>query len=140
MKLVSALIVVFLLALSASAKDPVPYLKSAPRPFYSRLSRVANVQGTVRVRFVVNENGDTSDVQALSGHPMLQDIAIQNVQSWKFGWANPCYCRVKQEVEFVFSISSEWVDDNGPDSIVKWYGKSPVTRVEIQAGGVTVQP
>jgi len=46
------------------------------------------------MHFTVNEQGDTSDVQAVTGNKMLQDAAIKNIQDWKF-WPSRCACRVK---------------------------------------------
>jgi TonB family protein len=128
-----------LLSVSAFAVDPEPYLKSSPMPFYPPLCRSARISGTVTLHFTVNEQGDTSDIEAVGGHQWLRDAAIQSVQNWKFAWAKPCACRVKREVVFVYSFG-DWLDDDGPNSVVKWFGKAPVKRVEIQAGGISVQP
>jgi TonB family protein len=133
-------LMVLLLGAAALAADPEPYLKSAPMPFYPPLARQARIQGKVTVHFTINEQGDTSDVEAVTGHQMLRDAAIQNVQNWKFAWAHPCACHAKKEVTLVYSVTGEWLDEDGPAAVVKWFGKSPVTRIEIQAGGTSVQP
>jgi TonB family protein len=138
MKLTFALIAALLLNLSALGADPEPYLKSAPMPFYPPLCRQARIQGQVILHFTVNEQGDTSDVEAVSGPPLLQRAAIETVQSWKFAWDHPCACQVKREVVFVYTFG-DWIDEEGPISVVKWFGKGPVTRVEIQAGLTSVQ-
>ncbi len=140
MKVALVLIVSILLSPPALGAGPEPYLKSAPMPFYPPLCRQARIQGTVTVRFVVNEQGDTSDVEAVTGHQMLREAAIQNVQNWKFAWAQPCACQVKREVVFVYNLSGDWVDEDGPAAVVKWFGKAPVTRIEIQVGQPLVQP
>ena len=121
------------------AADPQPYLKSAPMPFYPPLCRQARISGTVTLNFTVDENGATSEVEATGGHQLLRDTAAENVKNWKYGWTSPCSCRVKKEVVFVYSFGG-WLDDDGPSSIVKWFGKAPVTRVEVQAGMIFVQP
>ena len=59
-RIVSALIVVLLLSTTFLGADPEPYLKSAPMPFYPALARQARIEGKVTLRFVVNEQGDTS--------------------------------------------------------------------------------
>ena len=86
------------------------------------------------MHFTVNDKGDTTDVEASGGHQLLRDAAIESVQNWKFAWASPCACRVKREVLFVYSFG-DWLNEDGPSSAVKWFGKAPVKRVEIQAGG-----
>ena len=133
--------IVFLLLLSTISfgADPEPYLKSAPMPFYPPLCRQARISGSVTLRFMVNEQGDTSDVEATTGHQLLRQAAIESVQAWKFGWSRPCNCRVKKEVVFVYSLG-DWLADDGPTSLVKWFGKAPVTKVEIQAGATLWQP
>jgi TonB family protein len=138
MKITFALIAVLLLNLPAAGADPEPFLKSAPVPFYPSLCRQARIQGQVIVHFTVNERGDPSDVEAVTGPPMLQRAAVEEVQSWKFGWEHPCACQVKREVVFVYSFG-DWMDEEGPSSIVKWFGRGPVTRVEVQAGLMSVQ-
>ncbi len=139
MKSSFVVLVVLLSKLFALGADPEPYLKSAPMPFYPPLCRTARIRGTVTVHFTVNENGDTSDIEA-DGPKLLREAVVQDLKDWKFGWAQPCSCHVKKEVLFVYKISDKWVDDEGPTSLVRWFGKSPVTRVEIEAGGRTVQP
>jgi hypothetical protein len=40
-------------------------------PFYPPLCRQARIQGQVILHFTVNERGDTSDVEAVTGHPFV---------------------------------------------------------------------
>ena len=138
MKVRFALILALPLNLPALGADPEPFLKSSPMPFYPPLCRQARIQGQVILHFTVNERGDTSDVQAVTGPPLLQRAAIEEVQSWKFSWNHPCACQVKREVVFVYTFG-EWVDEEGPSSVVKWFGRGPVVRVEVQAGPMSVQ-
>jgi len=140
------LILVLLLTTSALAADPEPYLKSAPVPFYPPIARQARIAGKVTLNFVINQDGETSEVEATAetearnGMELLRRAAIANVQDWRFGWTRPCNCRVKKKVVFVYSVSGDWIAEDGPDVVVKWFGKAPVTRVEIQVGGTLVQP
>jgi len=138
MKAPFTLIAVLLLTLSSAGIEPEPFLKSAPMPFYPPLCRQARIQGQVILHFTINERGDTSDVEAVTGPPMLQRAAVEEVQSWKFSWDHPCACQVKREVVFVYAFG-DWMDEEGPISVVKWFGKGPVTRVEIQSGLTSVQ-
>jgi TonB family protein len=139
MKIISALMVFLLLGASALGVDPEPYLKSAPMPFYPPLGRQARISGTVTLHFTVNEKGDTTDVEATGGHQLLRDAAIQSVQNWKYAWASPCECPVKRQVVFVYSFG-DWLNGDGPASAVKWFGKAPVKRLEIQAGADLINP
>jgi len=58
-------------------------------PFYPPLARQARIEGKVQLHYTVNEQGDTSEIEAVTGHPMLKQAAIENVEGWKFGWPNP---------------------------------------------------
>jgi len=138
MKTTLAAIAVLLLNLSAAGADPEPFLKSAPMPFYPPLCRQARIQGQVILHFIIDEKGDPSDVEAVTGPAMLQRAAIKEVQTWKFSWDHPCACQVKREVVFVYTLG-DWIDEEGPSSVVKWFGRGPVDRVEIQAGLISVQ-
>jgi TonB family protein len=139
-KTLSALIVVLLVSATALGADPDPYLKTAPMPFYPPLARQARIEGKVSLRFAVNEQGDTSEVEAVNGHQMLRQAAIESVQGWKFGWPHPCACRVKREAIFVYKISGELESPDRPNVTVKWFGKTGVIRVEIEGDSILWQP
>ena len=91
-------------------------------PFYPIICREARIQGQVILHFTINEQGDTSDVEAVAGPPMLQRAAIEEVRSRKFSWVHPCTCRAKREVVFVHTFG-DWMDEDGATSIVKWFGE-----------------
>jgi outer membrane biosynthesis protein TonB len=63
MKAPLVLIVVLLLTLPALAADAEPYLKSAPMPFYPPLPLQARIEGKVSLRFAIDEQGRTSEVE-----------------------------------------------------------------------------
>ncbi len=122
-----------LLSISSFAADPEPYLKSASSPFYPPLARQARIEGSVTLRFTVNELGDTTDVEATSGHKILQEAAIANIQGWKFRPPR-CACRVKREAVLIYALSREQASAEIPTVTVKWFLKAPVIRAEIEAG------
>jgi TonB family protein len=64
-------------ALQASATRRV-------EPAYPQLAKAARVSGTVVVEVMVNEQGNVVDAHALSGHPLLQQAAVQAARGWKF--------------------------------------------------------
>jgi TonB family protein len=125
-------------SIASSAANPEPYLQSAPMPFYPPLCRQARIQGDVVVKYSINEDGGTYDVEAVSGPKLLQEATVDEVRLWKFSWRPACKCHVKRQITFVYSFG-DWVDNDGPDSIVKWFGKGPVERVEVQSGLMSVQ-
>ena len=121
-----------LLSISSFTAEPEPYLKAASSPFYPPLARQARIEGSVTLRFTVNELGDTTDVEATSGHKMLQAAAIANIQGWKF-WPPRCACRVKREAVLKYVLSREQASAEIPTVTVKWFLKAPVIRAEIEA-------
>ncbi len=99
----------------------------------------ANGGTSVLLHFTVNEQGDTSEIEAVRGHELLQHAATDNLQNWKFGWPHPCACRVKKEAIFIYKLSGELESAARPIVMVKWFGKIGVVRVEIQSDLVQFQ-
>jgi TonB family protein len=137
MRVVLVLIVSLLLNLPALGANLDPYLKAALMPFYPPLARQARVMGKVSLHFTINEQGETSDIEASTGAKLLQDAAVQGVHSWKF-WPPRCTCRVKREAVFVYSLSPELRAAGSPTVTVKWFLEDPVIRVEIEEAGGTL--
>ena len=59
-------------------------LLSRPAPVYAELAQRARVQGTVKLLILVSENGLVTDVKLLSGHPLLNDGAVNSVRQSKY--------------------------------------------------------
>jgi TonB family protein len=138
MKVALVLIVGVLLNLPALGADIEPYLKSAPMPFYPPLALRARVMGKVSLHFTINEQGETSDIEASTGAKLLQDAAVENVHKWKFR-PPPCACRVKREAVIVYNLSPEARVAESATVAVKWFLLAPVIRVEIEeAGGILI--
>jgi TonB family protein len=138
MRVTFALIVVLLLNLLATGADLDPSLKSAPMPFYPPLARQARVMGRVSLQFTVNEQGETSDIEASAERKILQDAAVEDVRNWKF-WPPRCACRVKREAIVIYNLSTELRAAESPTVAVKWFLEAPVIRVEVEeAGGVLI--
>jgi TonB family protein len=127
-----------LLSISSFAAGPELYLKSASAPFYPRLALQARVGGTVSLHFMVDERGETSDVEAASGDKLLRDAAIENLQSWKF-WPPECACRVRKEAVLVYVLSGDPGSAETPTVTIKWFLKAPVIRVEIEGAPILTQ-
>jgi TonB family protein len=129
-----------LLGVSLFAADTEPHFKSAAMPFYPPLARQARIEGKVTLRFTVNANGETADVEATSGHKLLREAAIENLQSWKF-WPPSCTCRVKDEVTLVYKLSKALDPADPPTVIVRWFGqRMEGITVEIESSAPQWQP
>ena len=55
-----------------------------PAPPYPAIAKAANVQGTVAVQIVVDEQGKVISAKATSGHPLLLNAAVQAAYRARF--------------------------------------------------------
>lgn len=53
-------------------------------PAYPEIAKAARASGTVVVKIVVDKKGDVASATAVSGHPLLQQAAVNAVRQWKF--------------------------------------------------------
>jgi TonB family protein len=51
---------------------------------YPMLPRMANIQGTVELRCSIADDGTVNECRVISGHPLLNGVAIGNLKSWTF--------------------------------------------------------
>jgi TonB family protein len=87
---------------------PEPRLKSAGLPQYPPIARLAQIQGEVKVKFVLNSDGEPISVLAVSGHPMLKPAAEENVKTWRFELPkNLSRTEWKYDTVFNFKISND---------------------------------
>ena len=70
--------------LSAGGQLKEPRLLSGAAPEYPLLARQEHVEGDVVVGIVVDENGDVSDVKAVSGPVSLRQAALSALLRWKY--------------------------------------------------------
>jgi len=57
---------------------------SLPKPPYPQIARAAHAAGTVVVQVLIDENGNVVSAHAVSGHPLLQAVAVQAARSARF--------------------------------------------------------
>jgi len=89
------------LALTAQTE---PTLVSLTMPKYPPLARQARVEGVVTVKFALAANsGGPTNVEIISGHPLLKDWTLQNVKTWRF--ENPCTTDRTYETTFNYRLS-----------------------------------
>lgn len=60
------------------------YAVQKPNPVYPPTARTLRQTGVVRMELVIDENGQVSEVQNLSGPSLLQNAAKDAVRKWKF--------------------------------------------------------
>ncbi|HKP45255.1 MAG TPA: TonB family protein [Pyrinomonadaceae bacterium] len=57
---------------------------SLPKPAYPAIARTAHASGTVVVQVVIDENGSVISAHAVSGHPLLQAVAVAAARGARF--------------------------------------------------------
>ena len=57
---------------------------SLPKPSYPPIARQAHASGTVVVQVTIDENGSVISAHAVSGHPLLQAVAVAAARGARF--------------------------------------------------------
>jgi len=57
---------------------------SRTEPIYPPLARSARVQGVVEIEGMINEEGRIEQIKVVTGHPLLNDAAVECVRKWKY--------------------------------------------------------
>jgi periplasmic protein TonB len=77
-------------------------------PTYPPLARAARVQGEVLLSAIIDANGQITNLQLVSGHPMLVPAAIAAVRQWRYKpyLLNGQPVEVETQITVIFSLSS----------------------------------
>lgn len=78
----------------------------------------------MKVSFELAEDGTVSEVQAMSGHPLLKPSAVENVRTWKF---NPVAAKQDLETGFVFRLANNVHDNPRPTVSLESFRRIEVT-------------
>lgn len=83
-------------------------LISQIRPGYPPLAKQARIQGTVRLQAIIAKDGSVVQLEIISGHPLLQQSALQAVSQWRYKptLLNGEPVEVVTTVDVVFTLSS----------------------------------
>jgi TonB family protein len=54
------------------------------QPTYPAVAKAAKAQGPVQVQITVDENGSVTTAEAIEGHPLLRDAALEAARQWQF--------------------------------------------------------
>jgi len=55
-----------------------------PNPVYPPLARQARIQGNVVLHAIIDKEGKVSELQVVSGHPLLVQSALEAVKNWRY--------------------------------------------------------
>lgn len=59
-------------------------LVAQPQPVYPPLARQARITGQVILHAIIDKDGRVSELQVMSGHPLLVQSALDAVKQWKY--------------------------------------------------------
>ena len=86
------------------AAQTEPVLSSANIPKYPPLACQGRVEGVVTLTFTLPANAaEPTNVEVVSGHPMLKGAALENVKTWRL--ENPYAVDRKYETTFKYRLS-----------------------------------
>lgn len=54
------------------------------QPQYPSAARLMHLQGTVRLRATIGKDGSVSELEVLSGNPILAQAAVAAVRDWRY--------------------------------------------------------
>lgn len=87
------------------AAQTEPVLTSANIPKYPPLAAQARVEGIVKLSFRLEAGAaEPTNVEVVSGHPLLKRAALENVKTWRFENPFPPVER-KYETTFKYRLS-----------------------------------
>ena len=78
------------------------------QPIYPPLAKQARIQGTVRLQAVIAKDGSVVELQVVSGHPLLQQSALEAVRQWRYQptLLNGEPVEVVTTIDVIFTLSS----------------------------------
>lgn len=78
------------------------------RPIYPPLAKQARIQGTVKLRAIIDKNGQVVQLEVVVGHPLLVQSALDAVRQWRYQptLLNGEPVEVETVVDVVFSLGS----------------------------------
>lgn len=85
----------------ASPEDATTHLTNAVPPVYPPIAKAAKIEGSVKMRFVIEEDGSVRDIHIISGHPMLVQAAIDALKQRRY---RPFATAVVTSTEIPFSL------------------------------------
>ena len=77
------------------------------QPVYPPLARQTRISGTVRLHAIISKNGAVEQLEVVSGHPLLQQAALDAVRQWRYRptLLNGEAVEVDTTVDVIFSLN-----------------------------------
>jgi hypothetical protein len=106
MRILAALFLGFLVSISTFAQTPAdPILLRGLLPQYPRIPHTAHISGDLRVSFRIDPTGSVTDIEFISGPPLLRSVTEESIGSWKFDVATLNTKGAKFETVFSYQLS-----------------------------------
>jgi len=80
-------------------------------PAYPPLAKAARISGSVVVEVTVDEEGNVFAARAISGHPLLKDVAVEAARGWQFAPTSLSGVRVKVIGTLTFNFHFDYSKD-----------------------------
>jgi protein TonB len=76
-------------------------------PVYPPLARQTRINGTVRLHAIISKDGSIQQLEVISGHPLLQQAALDAVRQWRYQptLLNGEPVEVDTTIDVIFSLS-----------------------------------
>lgn len=85
------------------------HLLSRVEPVYPALARQTRVSGVVKLRAIIAKDGSVEELQAVSGHPLLIQSALDAVKQWRYQptLINGIPVMVDTEIDVIFALADK---------------------------------
>jgi TonB family protein len=115
MRFFAALLLAFLAFQTSGQVPPAePCVTHVETLHYPELARNTRIQGEVKVSAMVDETGKVILPAVSSGHPLFNDVVLDNIRRWKF---QPPPSSFTIDVTYEFVLNGE-VESCPPEEIV----------------------
>ncbi|MGO9239618.1 MAG: TonB family protein [Bryobacteraceae bacterium] len=104
--------------IAVRAEIEAQYLQHKVDPVYPPLATQARIQGTVRFNVIIDKDGHVTEIELVSGHPLLVKAAREAVSQWVYRpiLLNGQPMEVVTTVDVVFRLDSPAVAPTAPSS------------------------
>jgi TonB family protein len=102
-------------------------------PVYSPLARQMHIAGNVHLGAKVRKDGSLDSVEVITGHPLLQQAAIDSAKKTKFDCVNCTDAGASLELTYTFALEGE--EDCCRPSDVPASGPTPRTLPHVERLG-----
>jgi TonB family protein len=77
-------------------------------PLYPKDARTAHISGTVRLHVIIDTDGGVNQLEVISGHPLLQEAALDAVRQWIYQptFLNGNPVEVDTTIDIIFTLNN----------------------------------